>query len=366
MVLPAKGYNGVSYAFIAVALLIYAWASIIGVEAVLPSQVNDELTVMTLAQDPRSIEGTGGGYYYMALLAAQLPTDMIDLLVAAVGILFIFQAFKGVRTTLGASVVLFLVIPPILLFLTIFIKEIFTPLLTLAVIYAFRMRTDSIKYAIIAAIYIIYGLFFRQYFLLIIVTFLALSVFSNTDRILKVTLVVAFVACLLIIPDYYFFDLQVVRDNLNSDRLISSTGSRTAFTNLVPPGGVMSFLINYVYAAAVLNVPIAFLYFGPKEAALTVTAMVYAALTIISLRSGNSILRGLALLFASHVAVQLLFEPDLGSYLRHSSALLLYLTPAIPYFEMKWRQAKMAKRRARKHPALSSTRIAGRLPDVRG
>src|SRR5690606_37883800 len=184
---------------------------------------------------------------------SRLPSGMMEVLVVTVGILFIFQAFKGVRTTLGASVVLFLVIPPIFLFLTLFIKEIFTPLLTLAAMMAFRARSEAIKYAVIAVIYIVYGLFFRQYYLLIIVTFLALSVFSSTDRMLKVTLLAAFVACLLVIPDYYFFDLQVVRDNLNSDRLTSSASARTAFTNLVPPGGVMSFLINYAYAAAVLN-----------------------------------------------------------------------------------------------------------------
>jgi hypothetical protein len=125
-------------------------------------------------------------------------------------------------------------------------------------------------------------------------------------------------------------------------------GSRTVFYNLLPSDNIFNFIINYFYAIFRLN--FAFILSPkPQELFLALNLGVYFFLTLIGIRAADARVRLPTLLFVAHFGVMMLFEPDLGSYLRHTSSVLLYLVPALTLWDARQRKANPpADRRARR------------------
>ena len=68
----------------------------------------------------------------------------------------------------------------------------------------------------------------------------------------------------------------------------------------------------------------------------------YVLLMIRGLRSGNSRVSWPAALFCAHMLVLNIFEPDLGSYLRHLSTALLFLAPSLAMWDRQWQASLMS------------------------
>ena len=109
-------------------------------------------------------------------------------------------------------------------------------------------------------LYVLYGIFIRKYYLLVVGAWTVLYfVFLKPRRYAWIAAIAAVVIALAM-PDGTAELLQSPRDTSNAYANIVGSDNRTAFTNLVPPTNGLNFLLNYGYAASVLVFP--FFYFG--------------------------------------------------------------------------------------------------------
>ncbi|MFB9124518.1 hypothetical protein ACFFYR_15610 [Paraburkholderia dipogonis] len=132
---------------------------------------------------------------------------------------------------------------------------------------------------------------------------------------------------LYVLPNSAYFVLLHPRD-MAVDYLVAGSpyGARTGFYNLVEPQSFTAFCADYIYAILRLTVPVLF-YPGPKEFAM----LLFVGLAVASVFGRKSFHEGnrtdavdlLASLVIGHMAVSMLFEPDLGSYIRHLSSVAL-------------------------------------------
>ena len=310
--------------FMLISLALFTAIFIYGPTILLDKQGNDAEAILNLAAKGR-IENVGVGYYYTSLVATFLSGGTQRALVFLLGSLFIYRLFRDLRSPVYASMALALSVAPIFMFLTIFAKDTTMPLLTLIVLHIFQGKYSiHLRVALVTIIYLIFGAFFRQYYLLIALTFFALYFLSRARMRWLLFYTPIFGIILLLIPSDIFPELQGARDLINK----GNDSVRSAFFNYVPPTDLASFIINYAYAAARLNLAPLFS-FSMKEIFLFANNVIFLALIYFGVKNSNEKIRYPAFLFLSHILVLIIFEPDLGSYLRHSSSVLLYLVPVM-------------------------------------
>jgi hypothetical protein len=275
--------------------------------------------------------------------------------------IFIYRAFRDLRSPEIVAVVAYLMIAPIFLFLTLFVKDTSVPLLTmlcLAVILSHARFV--IRIAVVLSLYAIYGAAFREYYLLIAGIFLIILSWERASTVLRALMVLSIFAALLFLPSHYFTQLEGSRDIFNRTRVwLHIPGGRTAFLNYKPPTDFWSFCVDYIYAFWRLNLAPLFT-FGLKELFLISNITIYAFLCWKGLRSRIERVRSATTLFVAHFLVLMLFEPDLGSYLRHASSVLLYTTPALLALDAGFRgvRTRSVQPRLRRLVALRSLLVA--------
>lgn len=346
----AIGLIGISISF-GFFLIVY----IIGPDTFIPTQINDALTVMNMAENISSITQDKGGYYYTALALSYLTDWQASLVLIITALILFYAIFKNLKTTVAISVGTFLTIAPSILFLAIFTKDTFTPLISIIATYMLSSRSSTIlKLATIIAIYVPYGLYFRQYYLIIAGSFILMTIASGIrDKRWIIPIFLVIMIILTMVPAQYYYEVGSVRDYLNRGRVWDNvSGSRTAFFNPLPPDGMFNFIINYFYAVfrlnlAVLTSP------RPQELFLTLNAGTFAFLAWVGMRAKDRCVKLPTLMFIAHFLVMMLFEPDLGSYLRHASAVLPYLIPAL----ICWDRQLFQRRR---HPSIPRRSAATR------
>lgn len=337
-------------------LLIY----IIGPDFILPSQTRDAQTVADMATNLDDISNGAGGYYYTSLLLSYLPSGGEEWLVLSTAILFISIIFSKIKTLPAAALASFLCVTPILMFLFAYMKDTFTPLLTAICLLVLSSHRPLIfRMFLVLIFYAAYGIYFRQYYLVIAGAFLLLMIFQISNWYARLVLALLALSVFMLLPDAYFYEIGNARDFVNRGRWFDATGNRTTFFNLVPPTNSINFVINYAYAIVRLNFPWLFS-FGVKELFLTLNIAIYAFLINLGLKSPNERTRLPTILFFSHILVLHIFEPDLGSYLRHASSALLYLLPTLVLIDYRFLSvADRAKAgaRARFNPAHREARL---------
>lgn len=312
-----------------------------GAGFLVPTYNLDAATVTRLAVEARFVEGKGG-YYYTALLAANIPDIAQRILVFLVGVVFIIRILENLRHPAVVAIALFLAIAPIILFLTLFLKDTFVAILAITTLAIFSTKCkNTTKIMLVVGVYCAYGSLFRQYYLLIAVVFVSLYFISRIAMHGKIILIFFLAIGIFLVPEDLFSELQGSRDTFNIKRVGRDLpGSRTAFLNLLPPTDLFNFLTNYVYAFLRLN--FGFLFnFGLREMFLSANLFVYAALLGVGLRTFDQKAQLACTLFFSHLLVLNLFEPDLGSYLRHASSVLVYLAPSLALFDKRIRNKLM-------------------------
>ncbi|HGL6716703.1 hypothetical protein NTJ56_18680 [Burkholderia contaminans] len=181
-------------------------------------------------------------------------------------------------------------------------------------------------------LYLAYAATIRSYFALILAIAFAAWVFRHVSMLPRVAGTLLFVAVLVALPNGVYTLLQQPRD-LAVDYLVYSSpfGARTSFYNPLPPDSFVHFVGNYAYSVVRLNLPV-FFSFDPKGLAMQALIALFlcAAWRRLPVRriDGHAIAPArdgelLACVVLGHVAVSMLFEPDLGSYLRHLSSVAL-------------------------------------------
>ncbi|MDE1165595.1 MAG: hypothetical protein PW845_09440 [Pseudomonas sp.] len=187
-------------------------------------------------------------------------------------------------------------------------------------------RSKVFKVVFIASLYVLYAYFFRFYYAFIAAGMVFLTCFFSAHGRLRTGLLcLALVAC-VVLPGDVWTQLQLARDTVNTSR--EGLGdSKTIFSNLLTPNGVITALPNSLYGAVrFLFAPI--FSFRPQELLLS---MVLWSVIVLIVRNRNYSHPLMALLF-SNFLIQTFFEPDLGSFLRHMTAyaFCLYAVPQAP------------------------------------
>jgi hypothetical protein len=168
----------------------------------------------------------------------------------------------------------------------------------------------------------------RIYFVLILAIAAGVWVFRAASPGIRTALVLATLLGLLVLPDTAYFALMHPRD-MAVDYLVAGSpyGARTGFYNFTEPVSFAAFIADYVYAILKLDVPVLF-HPGPKEFVMLV--FVWIAVGAVSGRKAGAAninagtLNVFACLVIGHMAVSMLFEPDLGSYTRHLASVALF------------------------------------------
>ena len=279
----------------------------------------------------------GGSYAMMSLIYYMLPQYAIFLLVIFLGSLFLFYSTRHLTTNIHAAIIAFLCLAPSILAVATFQKDLLlVPFIVFAALSIEKIPVKLLSYAALSIVYISYALLFRNYFAVILASFFIFTFYGKSSSAVRFMLVAALVLVLILSPEEIFQKLQGSRDFVNMHRVNQpgAEGYRTAFVNLMPIRDSYSFVANYIYAFLRLNLPFIF-YPGSKELFLGFNVAAYFYFSIWGVMKGGRASKMAGTLILAHIAVLNLFEPDLGSYIRHLSTTLPFLAiPAREFFEV--------------------------------
>lgn len=263
---------------------------------------------------------------------------LLNVLVATTGVLFIRRMLLGANSPGGIAVAVLLAAPCIFFNLFVASKDTLVVMMSMLIVSAARSRRPWPGVVVALLLYTLYALLVRRYFMLIAVAGCGAWAFRTASLRWKTVLAAGCLAGLFLLPDAAYEALLHPRD-MAVDYLVyqSPFGARTSFYNPMPPDSFVAFCVDYLYAAVRLNFPFAFLP-GVKEFALQlfVFVAVWPALRKSPVPASNASRRAyrqretFACLLLGHVGVSILFEPDLGSYIRHLSSVALFSVLLLP------------------------------------
>lgn len=307
----------------------------VGPEMFLPTQANDAQSVAALSSSADEVNSFDG-YAAMAFIYSVTSSWSRYLILIGVALAFLYAATRYIQTLPQAMAVGFLSVAPMLLFLCFFVKDtMYLPFMVLALAVFQNVRSTLWAVVIGAVLMCLYAVIFRQYFLLIALAFVAIVIFRKSNWLARFLIVISIPIILLAIPVDIYVYLQEQRDIVNAGRIgFSGAGNRTAFINPLAATGLESFLYNYGYAVLRLNLPIIF-GSGLKEAAMMAQILLLALLVGLGLSSKDPRVWRPTTLFLAHFMVLMLFEPDLGSYLRHIMTSMPLLAPAVALMQLR-------------------------------
>lgn len=294
---------------------------------------NDTKAILEISDGLRDQGSDSGSYYYTAVFFG------------AVGIWsYFFQACiaycmahvfeKNVNSRYLQAIICIFLTPAFLLGLVRPQKELFVFLVAYLVCAfdRFERKTKWHDILLIGCLYTFYGVLMRPYFVLIFGVFLLILILHRYSYAGFFAFVCLFVLFAFSAPNELLIQLQGSRDEINLLSRGVDEDQRTAFLNVYQ--GIndgYEFLINYIYAFIFLN--FSFLFFWDLPS-LILTAYVFSCVAFCcqAINWANPYWQRRILLFVSHLFVLAIFEPDLGSYLRHLSSVFIYLAP---FFYMK-------------------------------
>jgi hypothetical protein len=272
-------------------------------------------------------------YAATAFLFMFIGERNVDLLVFTVGTSYLLLAFRGISGFNREFLVrLAWIIPCLTQALFIANKETIVLSMTLIIVGVW-LTTKSTRWTCVAllVLYGAYGGLVRIYYLIIILVIAYLLILYQLRGSARILWLLAPIVGIFLAPNSLLEQIQGQRDSMNAWAVNIGSDNRTAFNNLVPPTSSINFLINYVYAAAVLLLPFLFFY-SIKELLLFGCILGQASLIRFGWRqpmseADRSVVRLFTTLLLGHFFTQVLFEPDLGSFVRHLSSASLYMVP---------------------------------------
>ncbi|WP_175793996.1 hypothetical protein [Burkholderia ambifaria] len=314
--------RGLTRAIAALAVLLY-WIVYAKADAFLPEYVFRD------AEKIQSQIGGSGGYDgtsfdAVAKFYAMLGPAGTHVFTAAVGALFICLMIAQGRRIGSLAASLVLLVPCVFFNLFVASKDTLVVLIAIVLARVAQRRPALVAMAAAVVLYGAYAAIVRSYFALILGVALAVLLFRRGSWRRRTLLMLAAPLVLVLLPNDAYYLLLHPRD-MAADYLAygSPYGARTSFHNPVAPTSFFAFCVDYLYASLRLNLPVLFSP-GPKEIAMQ--GFVWIALAAVWRRTpgeGQLARDVLASLVIGHVAVSMLFEPDLGSYTRHLSSVAL-------------------------------------------
>lgn len=204
-------------------------------------------------------------------------------------------------------------------------KEVIVIMLNLTACAVCAMQlSERKKITIVTVLYLLYAWKFRVYYAVIAALMLALYAVASSRGKWRLCLVVVMWLLCCAIPGDFWDQLQQARDVANANRE-GLSDSKTMFTNLLAPSGVLTVVPNALFAAVRF-------YFAPlfslrvQELFLSSTLW-FLTLVLFKRRNYG---HPLFLLLTANFVIQTFFEPDLGSFFRHLSA-YAFCVFGIPY-----------------------------------
>ncbi|WP_432468839.1 hypothetical protein [Agarivorans sp. Z349TD_8] len=301
-------------------LVVFLWG-----EAILPEKYfRDSELIMEMASGSASPSSQDGSYYYTTLVFEFLGEHLSSLLVFVTGIAYIATMSFFVRRWDELAYGSVLLMPHLVLGLSRPQKETLVSILVIACFFVYR-KSKNLSYTLllIFALYLSYGLV-RNYYLLIIAVFALLLLMERLNFEYKALVVLLVLFSLFLLPEDFFFKVQGTRDIFNSLRPMGGAGHETIYFNPLTPDSAQAFMGNYFSSLVYFNFPIFFVFTGNS-----LYLQIYILILLVSFFKFSQIesieLRLFGLLFISHLLVLLLFEPDLGSYMRHLSSVSIYI-----------------------------------------
>ncbi|WP_233344555.1 hypothetical protein [Burkholderia cepacia] len=314
--------RGLIRAIVALAVLAY-WGIYAKAGAFLPEFIfRDAEKIQSQIGGASTYEGTS--FDAVARLYAALGATGTHLFVASVGALCI-GCVLGQGRRIGSMAACMVLLAPCVFF-NLFVASKDTLVVLMAIVLAriAQRRTALVAIAAAVMLYGAYAALVRSYFALIPAIAFGVLLFRQGAWPRRIVLMLAVLLAIFLLPNDVYYLLQHPRD-MAADYLAygSPFGARTSFNNPAEPVSFVAFCVNYLYAVLRLNLPVLFSP-GPKEIAMQV--FVWIALAAVWRRARGDDGPGrevLAALVIGHVAVSMLFEPDLGSYTRHLSSVSL-------------------------------------------
>jgi len=268
-------------------------------------------------------------YYYSAMILQSIPGSLLlpgVFVIGAAHILILYGRNAHPVTLLLCTVLLL----PALLFFARPGKETLLSPVTFVVLGLLCLRLNGfVRIFAVAVCYLFYAHFMREYFIVILAAFAGLMILAYVSWGLRLALIAGALGALSMAPSELFELLQGPRDYINLLRMATTVvGVQSAFNNPLPPDSLGNFLVNYGYAFARLNLPVLFQLRMQEVFLLSVTATTFLLIWF-GVRHGGPRERACALLALAHALTLNLFEPDLGSYMRHLTSATIYLAPVL-------------------------------------
>lgn len=249
-----------------------------------------------------------------------------SLFVAALGVLFIWMTLRQTRRAGSLFANLALLAPCLFFNLFVASKDTLVVLMAMLLLQVARRHGTARTALVGVGLYLAYALLIRNYFALIAGVMFGALLFRRATLTPKIILSGLSFAVLAALPSVVYYQLQHPRD-VAVDYLIygSPFGARTSFYNPFAPDSFVHFIGNYAYSVVRLHLPVLF---SPDLKGIAMQCFIALMLVPAWMRpcakiAQASVLPGaevLACMVLGHVAVSMLFEPDLGSYMRHLSS----------------------------------------------
>lgn len=323
--------RNIAFAFFSLLLIAFV---VLPPEIITWKTENDSNTLMEMVSGESNT--TEGSYYVTAQIFAMLGILTTPFL-CLVGVSVIWLTIRDLRRPAMLALAGLMLYPGVFLGGIRPQKDVLVLAMSAFLVHVVtRYRQPLVQQAAVFVAYLSYGAAIRTYFLLIWGAFVGLLGLRRLHAALAVIAVLLGCVLVFALPDSILYDLQYPRDMANARRVfINPESAKTAFFNWDQAYSAVSFFTNYVYALLRLQLPILF---QPNIKTLFLQFIVVAvwALVILGYRKGDRTTRMLLTLFASHQLVITLFEPDLGSYLRHSLSVVTYLAGALVVAEQHY------------------------------
>lgn len=268
----------------------------------------------------------GSSFDAVGKFYAMFGPTLLGLFVMAIGVWFIWALFSRVKHAGALSMALLFGAPCVFFNLFVASKDTLVVAMALLIVCTLRRGRGGFTIVVALAAYATYALLVRRYFLLILASGAGVWCYRRAGRGTRIVLVATVLLVLFLLPSGAYTALLNPRD-MAVDYLVyqSPYGARTSFYNLLLPDSFTAFCIDYLYATVRLHMPILF---SPDPRGLAMQMFVMAAWRATRpLRPPAEVAPGahvLSCLVMGHIMVSMLFEPDLGSYVRHLSSVSIF------------------------------------------
>ncbi|MBB3006578.1 hypothetical protein [Cupriavidus alkaliphilus] len=279
--------------------------------------------------------------------------EYVNVVTATVGVAYLALASSRVASLRDLATRWLFVLPCMLLNLLSPGKE--TVVIAMSIVLVMGGMSRGVSYrALVVMTMVLYGcyaLFIRNYYAMILVLALGIRASARLSPAWKAIVLACVVGAILVAPSEILFILQSPRDISNNYALSIGSDNRTMIWNLYPPTSGVNFIVNYLYAAVMFVLPV-ISFRAPVDLAMM---LMHAAILRVALRglSGTPAAteagrkrRWFATLVVAHILVQFIFEPDLGSYVRHLTSVSLFLIPLLSALPAKQDEARRHMRGA--------------------